>query len=418
MRNKMKRLKTRKERSQIKGGWKETSKIKTHHHPCLSQSNADMAHLHNCRHACCHPPFPSVVPSAQEPSIITDSRLIGHHGLFNHEVKSVDIERLLSEQQKLEENEQTKKNTISISHLSSASHNCAPFSSDGLLGADTDVTSLGKKADPASKEHIDCQGKEKKTLQFDAQQSDVTPGQRPQQQLARSCESFQSSHSSKHSFLNVATTKTKEACAMSENCRESLLTSIVDRDNMKTLNTKKKHVISILEQTPENQESPVQQIKSHSLSTSPLKLSSSPTTDSCRIQDRRKDPEYVTKCVSAVAAQLCDGLKLPLMKRRNLLSESRKVLLKSLQKRHGPWLQENLHRVQQRLSFVVHPTNEVQDHNQERARINEEDLFPAGKHRNMCSHNIIEYDNLLKMTQCQCQFLSDYVIDNQIKKII
>ncbi|XP_030606271.1 proline-rich protein 19 [Archocentrus centrarchus] len=382
-RNKMKRLKTCKERSRIKGGWKENSKIKSHKRHCLCQSNVDMAYLHNCCHACCHsskrkPPFPRVVPSAQEPCIITDSRLTRHHGLFNHEVKSVDTERLLSEQQNLEENEQIKEKRTDISHLYSTSHSSTPLSSDGLLGADTDVMSFRKKADPASKDHTDCQEKEKKNLQFDTQQSDVTPGQRPQQRLALSCESFQSSHLSKHSFLNVVTTKTKKACAMSENNRESLLTPIVDGDDMKTLNANvKKHVISTPEQNPEIQEPPVQQIQSHGLSASPFKLFSSPTTDSCHIQDRRQDPEYVTKSVRAVAARLCDRLKLPLMRSRNLLSENREVLLNALQERHGPWLQENLLRVQQHLSFAVHPRNKVQDHDQEPARINEEEQFPA-----------------------------------------
>ncbi|KAJ0065894.1 hypothetical protein NL108_000128, partial [Boleophthalmus pectinirostris] len=48
-----------------------------------------------------------------EPSVITDRRLIGHHGLFNHEVKSIDIERLLSEQRKHDRCEklQQKSNT-------------------------------------------------------------------------------------------------------------------------------------------------------------------------------------------------------------------------------------------------------------------------------------------------------------------
>ncbi|CAI5663674.1 unnamed protein product [Oreochromis niloticus] len=367
----MKRLKTRKERSQIRGGWKETSKIKSnhhHHHHRHRQSNLDMAHLHNCCHASCHcssrrnPPFPSIVPSVQEPSIITDGRLTGHHGLFNHEVKSIDFERLLSEQPKLEE-QRKEKNTV-ISHSSSALHNSAPMSTDGLLGADTDVGScvpFRKNTDPASKDHTDCQEKEKKNMQFDSKQSDVTTEEKPQQQLALSCESFQSSHSSKHSFLDVLTTETKWTCVVSENSRESLLTPVVDRDNIKTFNTNvKERVISTLVQTPT--------------------LSSA---NSCEIQDRTQDPKYVMKFVSAVAARLCHHLKLPSMSRRDVLSESREVLLNSLRKRHGPWLQENLLRLQQHRSFAVHPTKKAQDHDQEPTRKNEEDLFAADTSFNM-----------------------------------
>lgn len=387
----MKRLKTRKERSQIRGGWKEISKIKSnhhHHHYRHCQSNIDMAHLHNCCCASCHcssrrnPPFPSVVRSVQEPSIITDGRLTGHHGLFNHEVKSIDFERLLSEQPKLEE-QRKEKNTV-ISHSSSASHNSASLSTDALLGADTDVGScvpFRKNTDPASKAHTDRQEKEKKNIQFESKQSDVTTEEKPQQQLPLSCESFQSSHWSKHSFLDVLTTETKRACVMSENSRESLLTPVVDRDNIKSFNTNvKKRVISTLVQTPKNQEPPVQQIQTHRLTSSPLKLSSSATTNSCEIQDRTQDPEYVTKFVSAVAARLCQRLKLPSISRRNPLSESREVLLNSLRETHGPWLQENLLRLQQHRSFAVHPTKKDQDDDQEPTRKNEENLFVAGEH--------------------------------------
>lgn len=351
----MKRLKTRKERSQIRGGWKEISKIKSnhhHHHYRHCQSNIDMAHLHNCCCASCHcssrrnPPFPSVVRSVQEPSIITDGRLTGHHGLFNHEVKSIDFERLLSEQPKLEE-QRKEKNTV-ISHSSSALHSSASLSTDALLGADTDVGScvpFRKNTDPASKAHTDCQEKEKNNIQFESKQSDVTTEEKPQQQLPLSCESFQSSHWSKHSFLDVLTTETKWACVMSENSRESLLTPVVDRDNIKSFNTNvKKRVISTLVQTPKNQEPPVQQF------------------------------------VSAVAARLCQRLKLPSISRRNLLSESREVLLNSLRETHGPWLQENLLRLQQHRSFAVHPTKKDQDHDQEPTRKNEENLFAAGEH--------------------------------------
>uniref|UniRef100_A0A3B4ZAN2 Uncharacterized protein n=1 Tax=Stegastes partitus TaxID=144197 RepID=A0A3B4ZAN2_9TELE len=136
----MKRLKTRRERSLVRGGWKETSNTKSHRHHHRHQSSKDMAHFHNCCHSSCHCPsvketqFPSVAPAAAGPSIITDSRLIGHHGLFNHEVKSIDIERLLSEQRKLKQSgRHVKEQCNATSHLSSSSGIPAPFSSDGLL---------------------------------------------------------------------------------------------------------------------------------------------------------------------------------------------------------------------------------------------------------------------------------------------
>nr|XP_033496936.1 uncharacterized protein si:dkey-250k15.4 [Epinephelus lanceolatus] len=349
--HKLKRLRSRKERSQMRGGGREASKPKSHHHHCHRQSSKDVAHSQNCCHSGCHcsarraEPFPTVIPAAQEPSIITDSRLIGHHGLFNHEVKSIDIERLLSEQSKLEKSrEQVQEKNNATSHPSSTSHIPSPFSTNDLLGADND----------------NCQKTEKKV----SQGSDITPGQKPQQQLDLSSESFKSILSSKHSSPPVVMTESKKRSpVMSEKGRESQLTLTVVRANVKTLNRKvKRHVISTLEHTPKNQclESPVHQTRPHGLSTSPLQLPSSHTADSFDIQQRRQDPDCVSKSVSALAAGLCDCLQFPHLRRRNLVAESREVLLKALRERHGPWLQENLLEVQRCLSFGADAAKKVQ----------------------------------------------------------
>ncbi|XP_074509269.1 proline-rich protein 19 [Sebastes fasciatus] len=352
--HKMKRLRSRKERSQMRGGGKEASKtISHHHHHCRHQSSKDMTHVQNCCH---YPsrrdtPFPNVIPAAQEPSIITDSRLIGHHGLFNHEVKSIDIERLLSEQRKVEKSGQQDKNN-GTSHPSSTSHIPSPLSTNDLLGADTDeVLPFETKA-----AHDDSRKKEKEI----SKGSDITPGQRPQQLLDLSSESFKSISSSRHRS-NVVIIKSKNT-VMSEKGRESQLTPTVVRKNVKTLNRKvKAHMISALEHTPTKQESPVHQTQAHGLSPSPIQLSSSHTADSFDKRHRRQDPGCVSKSVSAVAAGLCGCLQFPLLRRRNLVAESREVLLKALRQRHGPRLQENLLEVRRCLSFGADPAKKVQD---------------------------------------------------------
>uniref|UniRef100_A0A3P9K0C1 Uncharacterized protein n=1 Tax=Oryzias latipes TaxID=8090 RepID=A0A3P9K0C1_ORYLA len=105
--HKLKRLKTRKERSQMTGGRKQTRSYVTH-----------------CQ-------------NSQEPSIITDSRLIGRPGLFSHEIKSIDIERLLSEQSKCEKRgEKVKKMNNETLLLSSSSHVSAPLHEEDLFAAD------------------------------------------------------------------------------------------------------------------------------------------------------------------------------------------------------------------------------------------------------------------------------------------
>ncbi|KAA8591703.1 hypothetical protein FQN60_017077, partial [Etheostoma spectabile] len=347
--HKMKRLRSRKERSQMRGGKKEAST--SHYHHCPRQINKDMAHFQNSCHSSCHcpsrrdAPFPNIIPAAQEPSIITDSRLIGHHGLFNHEVKSIDIERLLSEQRKRGTQLKEKNNTAS--HPSSTSNIPSPLSSNDLLGKDTDEVLPIEK----TKAHDDCQKKI-------SQGSDVTAVQRPQQQPDLSPDSVKSVSSAKHSSLDVKSKKTNPV--VSEKGRESQRTPTVVRENVKTLNWKVQgNMISTLEHTPKNQESPIHQTQAHGLSPSPHQPSSSPAADSSDIQNRRRDLDYVSKSVSTLAAGLCDCLHFPLLSRRDLVAESRDVLLKALWERHGSGLQENLMGVQR--CFDADPTKKVRD---------------------------------------------------------
>ncbi|XP_035020303.2 uncharacterized protein si:dkey-250k15.4 isoform X1 [Hippoglossus stenolepis] len=355
---KIKRLKTRKERSQMKGAGKEASKTKSYHQHCHCQTSKGREHFHNFCHGICNSrrdaPFSKVITATQEPSIITESRLIGHHGLFNHEVKSIDIQRLLSQQGRLETGGQEAQEE---NHPSLTPHIPSPFSSKDLLEAGTDeVLPFERKEDGAAKTRVVCQEKEKPICH----ESDITPGQRPQQQLDLSSESYKSIFSSKHSSPEVIISE-EVTSVIHEKEREFQLTPTVDRDIVKRSYKKvKKQVIS----TPRNQEPPAQQTHARHLSPSQLQLSSSPTTNSFLTQHRRRDPGCISKCVSAVGARLCDCLQFPRLRSRNLLAESREVLLKALQERHGARLQENLLYQQRRRHFDTDP-NRVQDHDQE-----------------------------------------------------
>lgn len=307
----------------MRGGGKDASKTKLHHHHYPHRSSC------HCRRK--DSSFPDVILASQEPSVITDNRLLGHHGLFNHGVKSIDIERLLSQQRKQEKSENQEKGAI---------HTC------------------------------DCCKKEKKISQG-SDESDVTPGQRPQQEMDPSSGSCKGTFSSKHSSLDAVTVKSKKThSVMSERGRKSKPSSTGDRDGVKTSKKKlKKCITSTLEYTPKKQKPPVQQTQAHGLSPSPLQLSSSSSTKSSEIQHRRQDPSSVSKSVSEVAAWLCDSLHFPFLKRRNLVTESRGLLLKALQKRHGPRLQENLLKLQQPLSFHA---------DLPKVMMNKDVLFPAG----------------------------------------
>ncbi|XP_041843030.1 uncharacterized protein si:dkey-250k15.4 isoform X2 [Melanotaenia boesemani] len=371
---KRKRLKTRKERSQVRGGWKDTSRTKYHHH-CHCQIRKDMAYFQNScqRTSKKTAPISSAVAVAQEPSIITDNRLIGHHGLFNHEVKSIDIERLLSEQSKYDKSrQQVKEKPNNTSHLSSSSHIHAQLSSDGLLAVDVDDVQFKKKADPAAKSHGGCQEAEEKNLQLNKQGSDITPGQRPQQHLDLSSGSFKSILSSKHSSNSVEITKTKNTNhVVSKTHTQSQLTPFDEKDNAKTSNINaKRHMTSATDQPHKNKD---HQAQRDGFNPNPLQVSSSSTADSGDIQHKRQDPACASKSVTAVATGLCESLYFPLLKKRNLVSEIREVLLKSLQEKQGPLLQANLLEVQKCIRFGIHPAQAVR--NQEPVMMEEDVLL-------------------------------------------
>ncbi|KAK5921831.1 hypothetical protein CgunFtcFv8_019155 [Champsocephalus gunnari] len=351
--NKMKRRRSRRDRSQMRGGGKEVLAYKSHHHQCRRQISSDMAaHFENGCHSSCHCPsrraasFPTTTPAAQEPSIITDSRLIGHQGLFNHEVKSIDIERLLSEQRKLKKSGQ-HENKNATSHTFSTSQIPSPSSINDLLVADSD------ECLPLEKQtgHDDCEKKDNRI----SQGSEITAGQRAQPQLELSLESVKSISSTNSSSDVVIVKSNKMNPEVSDEGKEPTLTV------MKTFNRKVKgHMISALDHTPMTRDSPVHHTQAHGVSPRPLQLSSSAIADISDRQPRRPDPDCVSQSVGAVAARLTGSLRFPLLRRRNLVAESREVLLRALRDNHGSQLQENLHEVQRCLSFGADPSKKVQ----------------------------------------------------------
>nr|XP_043890044.1 uncharacterized protein si:dkey-250k15.4 [Solea senegalensis] len=331
--HRMKRLKTLRDRRQMRSGGKNAAKTKSHHHHCCRQARIDTAHSCNCCHGGCNPTrdplFAKVVPAAQEPSIITDHRLIGHHGLFNHEVKSVDIERLLSEQRKMDNTqEKTHKENPNLSHPS-------PPSCGNAFVDDEAAENLPfeDKKEPSSDTSADCHEIQEKI----SRGSDLTPAQRPHQQRHRSPDSYRSIFSSKHSFLDVviSTDKKKVHSVTREKDKESPLSL--------TLHDVETPV------TPENKAPAAPQ--THTCGVSP----SSPPLSSFGSQHRGEDPACVS-FITATAARLCDSLQLPRLWRRDLLAESRERLLMVLRARRGPWLQENLLTEQQHVSFGLEST--------------------------------------------------------------
>lgn len=378
---KRKRLKTRKQRCRMRGEGKEASKTKSYHHRCHLQTSGDTAPFHNCcRQSGCSSrrdaPFPKVVQVAQEPSIITDSRLLGHHGLFSHEVKSIDIQRLLSEQGRLGKGQKDQEEKHTIFCASSTSHIPTPFFSN-VSGTDTgEVVPFEGTADPAAHIHVYCQERGK----LISHESDITPGQRPQQRFDNSSGSYKSIFSSKHSSFGVEISKSKGPVnsVMREKDKAPQLTPTVDHDIVKISYKKiKTHMISAFGPTPKNQEHLTHQTHARSHYPSPPQLSSSPAADSFGTRHRRQGPGGVSKSITAMGARLCDCLQFPQLRRRNLLAESREVLLTALRERHGPRFQEKLLQEQQRFSLGTDLA--IQDHDQEPTMRDENHLLPTGR---------------------------------------
>lgn len=115
--HKVRRLKTRKERNQFRGQEKNRSQ------PCPQQSRKEVGY--EAQHHHIHPmsgsrkerPFAKpFIP--QKPSIITEGRLTSIKGLFSKEVRSMDIERLVSEQIK-QDNQKKEQRKRSMVHIRS-----------------------------------------------------------------------------------------------------------------------------------------------------------------------------------------------------------------------------------------------------------------------------------------------------------
>ncbi|CAG6014917.1 unnamed protein product [Menidia menidia] len=362
---KIKRLKTRKERSQLRADWKETSKTKSHIRHICRHISTDVASLQTCCHwnSKKNASISSAVPAAHEPSIITDSRLIGHHGLFNHEVKSIDIERLLSEKSKCDQTgQQVKDKNENTSNLSLTSQILAPLSTDSLLVVDAnDDVPLKMKTNPTTKASSDCQETDGKILPLGNPGSDITPGQREQQHVEVSSEGVRSILSPKQSSHRVDKTKSTNHVTP-EKDNESQQTPFTKRGLAKTSNRKvKRRIISGLNQPEENQSQ-----QTDDDNTSPLQMFLSATSDGFDAQHRGPDSEDMSKSVSALASRFSECLSVPHRTRRNLVSECRAILAKSMQESHGPRLQENLHQVQQCVRFGVDPTQAVPDQQPEK----------------------------------------------------
>ncbi|CAL8340425.1 unnamed protein product [Gadus morhua 'NCC'] len=327
---KMKRLRTRKERNQVRGSGAEASNIKSHHHHQHHRnhiSSKDKQQSNSCGKTIAHCPqrkearFARLFPSAQEPSVITTNRLIGHQGLFNHEVKSIDIERLLSEQRKQGRQRQTglqENNLDAICPVPNSPPSSPCSSSEAQLANSSEGVLIARDSDVAlhqEKTSVDCHS--------NTYGSDITPGQRSQIPGISAEKENQPPTSSQSYSLKHKSKKNKAVMSIME--RETSPTRVKGnvRPELEKVNT---------------------QVKAPTAKNQTLAWKRSPDSPH----------QLWHNAISAVAGRLCHSLKLQLPRRRDVLAESREVLLLAIQERHGPLFQEHLLGVQRRLSFGNH----------------------------------------------------------------
>lgn len=348
--HKMKRWRTRKARNQLRDSGKEASNSKPCHHPSSRPISKDISHVHQCRHnSIVTDTFPNIVPAPHEPSVITDSRLIGHHGLFNHEVKSNDIERLLSEVRKLDKSGKMEDKSCVNSHLS-AFDNPPSLENKSVSDFTNDKAVTSKEKDQTTTEAFKySQDQQRKTLQSCSQVSDLTPGQRLKKTINPITESDENNDLSKQNPSDIVIIESKETLpCFSEKNRELHQTPSSYKENVKDLTSQiQGQMPSSLECTPAAQQREVSD-------QSPLQRSLSlhaEVSDIIEIHQPNLNEEAVAMSVKAVATNLCQGLSFPLLTKRNLVAESREVLLKALRKKHGSQLRRNILKVRQHLHF-------------------------------------------------------------------
>ncbi|XP_062395012.1 uncharacterized protein si:dkey-250k15.4 isoform X2 [Sardina pilchardus] len=345
-----KRLKTRKERDHIRqgcGGQKKQShsriKQSCREKELCQGSYQPQPHLHNCEKL-------AKAFGPKEPSFITERRLLGHQGLFNHEVKSFDIERLLSEERRAERSKKevihTKKSifspTPSLTQNSGDDKECPPSRKDELS------SKCSRQGDSPETESQTC-------LQSydrgDSGANNQGPGPSPCQ---RKTDVMDLSPSESNSVIVLSSTPKS---TVSNNVPQSTPRISVEEHNSPKVHCAGSPIQTVFSNAnAQHLDCPSARIKppvSHPKEQKPSNPPESPVAEDVTsasldqkaksgIERKQMDAKIARHLIGVVADRLCQSLDRPLLLRHHLLAESRATLLHVLQERHGAVLQQNL----------------------------------------------------------------------------
>ncbi|XP_048007716.1 uncharacterized protein LOC125242800 isoform X3 [Megalobrama amblycephala] len=365
--HKVRRLKTRKERNQIRG--QERNKSHTYHQ--LSRTGGGE------KAQCCniHPLFCSrkertfakpFIP--QKPSIITEGRLTSIRGLFSHEVRSIDIERLVSEQIKRDKQRKEQRKP-SMAHISSPQSPSVPDS-------DQDCT-LNEVQEPLQEQENNTppQVKRKKSSRKEliGKNSGIQTnrGVAGPMGLSREDGKYVRNANARKEDTN---SKTRQESPSSPRETEHMVLSSLENEPVHQLcstpvetNMNKSDISETCTLKPHNegnQENALMNIQRFEKTNvevpqmleNPQTLTSLSELDSGsgQLADNVKQREQMSlscrEAVKRLATRLCQASELHVPShRRPLLAECRETLMQTLQKRHSFQLEHNLHRL---LSFL------------------------------------------------------------------
>lgn len=366
-RQKMKRLKTIKQRNQIRE--MITNRSNQRHQHC-ARGSKDKGPCSGCQDCQCSLNFsrtekPIAKPFlSQKPSIITEGRLTSIRGLFSHEVRSVDIERLVKERK-------DKKNNIKEGQVA-ASNSSSP---SGLIPHSPPPAVISEISEEGISACPNKNQKSKTLEKTDCLQSNVTATVAMTIQTAQTPQdtdnTTRSGSPSDQKGIQEAVTLSSSESEPAHKSFPSVKVSLGDhnviqkkekthdkKQNSKTTGMDVHHVFV-------NTEGCVTPTGRGVLNSDALKFNRSPATfmfssptlnTERRVignenQHRKSGLSSKEEALSRLATRLSHNLSsFPLERDCPLLTECSNMLLQHLQDRHGSQLQHNLHKLHSHIS--------------------------------------------------------------------
>ncbi|XP_067305017.1 uncharacterized protein [Pseudorasbora parva] len=367
--HKVRRLKTRKERNQVRDQERNRSQTHHQHSKIVGGEKPQCHHIHplSCsrKESTFAKPF---IP--QKPSIITEGRLTSIRGLFSHEVRSIDIERLVSEQIKTDKQKKDQRK-MSTTHITSP---LSPLVT--LPDSDQDCT-LDEVQEPHQEQennmlpHVKKKKCSKKELTGKNGGIQTNRGVAGPMELSREDGKYDRNANSRKEDTNSKTNSS------SPRETENMVLSSLENETVHHLcstpvetNKNNSHILQTdilksrdegnqdngsmniqrFEKTPTmiefpNMEVP-QMLENPQTLTSLSELDSGAGQLADIVKQRTQMSMSCREAVKRLATRLCQASELHVPShRRPLLSECREALMHTLQKRHSFQLENNLHRL-------------------------------------------------------------------------